>query len=62
MQTKNTILDFTDQAIFIGLDVHKNSWKCTLCTDHLIMRTVSITAPFPDNLVTYLNKHFPGAN
>lgn len=62
MITKDNIIDFSGQTIFIGLDVHKRSWKSTFSTNHTIQKTVLIEKPFSENLAKYLHRHYPKAN
>jgi len=61
MNSKNTILDFTGQPLYIGLDVHKRTWTGTFCTNHTILQTVTFKIPLVENLVLYLEKLFPNA-
>lgn len=60
MQGQNNKLEFNGQKIYVGLDVHLKSWKVTVMTDNLIIKTFSQT-PSPDALYQYLNINFPGA-
>ncbi|NND08881.1 MAG: transposase [Saprospiraceae bacterium] len=55
-------LDFSGQDIYCGLDVHKRSWRMTACTDHAVVKTVSIENPFVKHIKTYLEKKFPGGS
>ena len=58
MNSKNTTLDFSGQPIYIGLDVHKKSWKATICTAHSVQRAFIIENPFVNNLVKHLHCRF----
>jgi len=58
---KSNTLDFTGQTIFIGLDVHKTSWKATFSTAHTVQNTVLFSKPFVNNLSNYVNRLFPKA-
>lgn len=60
MQGQNNKLNFNGQNIYVGFDVHLKSWKVTVMTDNLIIKTFSQT-PSPDALYQYLNNNFPGA-
>ena len=60
MNTKDRKLDYSDQDIFCGIDVHKKSWKMTVSTVHTIGKTVSMERPFVENVLGYLEKNFPG--
>jgi transposase len=60
MQTQKNKLDFKDQNIYIGLDVHKNSWKVTVMAEKIVYKTFS-QDPNPEVLYQYLQNNFPGA-
>ena len=53
-------LDFGGQEIYVGMDVHKNSWSISIFTEHLEHKTFS-QPPDVSVLVNYLNRNFPGA-
>lgn len=53
-------LDFSDQEIFIGVDVHKKSWTVSIYTSQFEHKTYR-QDPDPDVLIRYLHRHFPGA-
>lgn len=59
MQTKGKNLDFTGQPIYVGIDVHKNSWKASIYSSHTFQKTFILQRPFVDNLVKYLNTKYP---
>jgi transposase len=61
MQTQVTKDLFTDQSFYVGIDVHKKSWKVTILNDKYEHKTMSQN-PNPYLLATYLKKHFPGGN
>ena len=58
MQNKNTEVDFSNQKFYIGLDVHKKSWKITVRTNQMELKTLSMN-PQPEELVKYLQKNYP---
>lgn len=58
MQPQIKKLDFTDQCIYAGIDVHKNSWKVSIYSEELYHKTIS-QPPDPLVLHSYLEKHFP---
>lgn len=60
MQEQVNQLNFNGENIYVGFDVHLKSWKVTVMTDKLTIKTFS-QAPSPDVLYQYLNKNFPGA-
>jgi len=54
-------LDFTDQPIYIGLDVHKKSWSVSIHSALCEHKTFT-QPPEVDLLVNYLRRNFPGAS
>jgi transposase len=59
MQTQSNKLDFRNQNLYIGLDVHLKSWTVTIMSDSLNFKTFSQPAK-PEVLSDYLKKNFPG--
>jgi len=59
-QTETTALNFSDQAIYVGLDVHHRSWKVAIYTERYEHKVFS-QDPSVAQLVRYLHQHFPGA-
>jgi transposase len=55
-----TQLDFTGQAIYVGLDIHKKNWTVSIFTEHHEHKTYSQN-PDPEILANYLHRNFPGA-
>jgi transposase len=53
--TQNT----TDQKLFIGIDIHKRSWKIHTSTDLFDGKTLSVP-PSALALKKYVDKHYPG--
>lgn len=60
MQTQSNKIDFKGQDIFVGFDVHQKSWKVTVMTEQLILKTFS-QDPRPELLHQYLIRNFPNA-
>ena len=56
-----TQLNFQGKKINIGFDVHLKSWKVTIMTNDLVLKTFT-QPPNPLTLVQYLKKNYPGAN
>lgn len=52
-------LDFTDQCIYVGLDVHKKNWKVAIYHDYGFYKSFS-QDPDPKILMQYLRRTFPG--
>jgi transposase len=59
--SKTKVLDFTGQTIFIGLDVHSQSWSVTLQSEEFELKTYS-QPPKPSVLINYLKDNYPGAS
>jgi transposase len=53
-------LDFSGQAIYVGLDVHKKSWSVSIFSEQCEHKTFT-QPPETDKLVHYLKRNFPGA-
>ncbi len=54
-------LSFAGQSFYVGIDVHKKSWKVSIYGDHYEHRTFSQN-PSADELVRYLSRQFPGGD
>jgi transposase len=59
MRKKNNQLDFTNQIIFVGIDVHKKQWSVTINTGSQQIKTFSMN-PDPKELIKYLRRNYPG--
>ena len=59
-QVVNKILDFINQIIYVGIDVHKKSWKVTIYFQGMELHTFSMN-PSPEELVKHLEKNYPNA-
>jgi len=44
--------------LFIGMDIHKNSWKLHFCTD-LTIGSGKTFPPKPEDLCRYVQKYYP---
>lgn len=58
MLTQSNKNDFNGQPIYVGLDVHLKSWKVTVMTEKLTIKTFS-QDPRPELLHQYLVRNFP---
>ncbi len=56
--TVNSKLSFENTEIFVGLDVHKKSWKVTIRFNDIEMKAFSMN-PDPVALKTHLDKNYP---
>ncbi len=54
-------LDFSNQNVYVGFDVHLKDWKVSVMVDDIHHKTFS-QPPSPEVLVNYLQKNFPSAN
>ena len=52
--------NFTGQTIFVGMDVHKNSWNLGIHLNAQFIRNVH-QKPNPSVMSNYLKQHYPGA-
>ena len=59
MDIQNNKLDFSNQNIYVGFDVHLKSWKVTVLTEKVTVKTFS-QDPNPELLHQYLVRNFPG--
>lgn len=60
METQINKTNSDDQHIYVGFDVHLKSWKVTVLTEELTIKTFS-QDPSPELLHKYLVRNFPGA-
>lgn len=60
MSSKDSKLNFNNQHIYIGLDVHKTSLQVTLRSGNIVLKTFRME-PSVEELVKYLHKDYPGA-
>lgn len=61
MKAQVNEIDYNGQNIYVGFDVHLNSWKVSIMTDRMKLKPFS-QDPKPEILVNYLKKNFPGGN
>jgi len=55
---KSTKLNFSNQNIYVGIDVHKKSWDVTIILNGMKVKKFSMN-PNPQELYNYLVKHYP---
>ena len=56
---KNKKLDFSNQIIYVGIDVHKKFWYVTIIMHGMKIEKLSID-PSPEVLHNYLVSRYPG--
>ena len=54
-------LDFSGQTIFVGIDVHKKSWRVSLRSQHVELKTFSQN-PSAGELCSHLKREYPRAD
>ena len=59
MSSENKKLDFNNQQFYLGMDVHKKSWKVTIRTGGSVLKTYSMN-PSPQELSKYMHEKYPG--
>jgi transposase len=59
MEAQVKKIDFKDQNIYAGFDVHLKSWKVTVMAEDIVYKTFT-QPPRPEVLFNYLKEHFPG--
>lgn len=52
--------DFSNQIVYVGIDVHKTKWVVTLRMGHMELKTFSME-PKVEVLVNHLKNNYPGA-
>jgi len=50
--------DFTDQNLYVGIDVHHKSWAVSIYSDEFELKTFS-QQPDVDQLISHLQTHYP---
>ena len=51
---------FKGQEFFVGIDVHKRSWKVTIRSQGLELQTFSMGSPSPAEVAKHLRRRYPG--
>lgn len=59
MPTQRNELNFKDEKIYVGIDVHLKKWSVSIFTQHIHHKTFS-QEPCAEKLVDYLKRNFPG--
>ena len=52
--------NFEGQTVFIGMDIHKNSWNLGIYLGDMFVKNIH-QKPNPHIMAQYLNQHYPGA-
>ncbi len=61
MTIKGKKIDFSNQELFIGIDVHKKCWTVTLRIPSTVLKTYSMR-PSSKELKHRMEKHYPHGN
>lgn len=59
-QIKHKEISFSNQQIFVGIDVHKRQWNVSIRSNGLLLKNFSMN-PEPEQLHKYLTSHYPEA-
>lgn len=59
MEQAHKMVDYSNQTISVGIDVHLTSWYITVYFDRLYIKSFR-QDPCPDKLYSYLARNFPG--
>ncbi len=60
MRRKDSKLDFTGQAIYVGIDVHLKSWSVEVLSEHSVLKKFRQN-PEPEALHKFLTTNYPNA-
>lgn len=60
MKKQHNKLEFINQKLFVGIDVHKKKWVVSLRMNHMELKTFSME-PSSDQLITHLLNNYPKA-
>lgn len=60
MPLQRKALNFTGKNIYIGMDVHKNSFRLSVLSDVAVLKNFTSPAN-PEAVVSYLHRNYPGA-
>lgn len=60
MSTTKRGLDFSNEVLYVGVDVHRRQWTVSLRMNGLELKTFSMN-PSPEELERYLQRNYPGA-
>ena len=60
MRTQDHQINFVGHPIFIGLDVHKNSWQVTILPQGVVHKTFHMAPGSPVKLKEHLQQYYPG--
>jgi len=55
---KNTKVDFSNQTLYIGIDVHKKHWTVSIFSENIECKTFT-QPPDSEKLVKHLHRHYP---
>lgn len=55
------LVDYNDQKLFIGIDVHKKRWQLAVLCQGIVLSNISLAAS-AEAVIAYLHKHYPCAD
>lgn len=59
MKRKDNVIDFSNQAFYIGIDVHKRQWHVSIRNNNISVVT-KVMEPSVEKLAKYLKNRYPG--
>jgi len=59
MSTQIREISFSGHQIYVGLDVHKKSWRVSILVDDVVQKTFHMSPGRPDELKAHLSRHYP---
>lgn len=59
MSTQFREISFRGHQIYVGLDVHKNSWQVSIALKEVIQKTFHMSPGSPQELKGYLDRNYP---
>lgn len=62
MDTQGRNFDFQNQSIYVGIDVHRKSWRVTVLLGDYVQKTINLSPPGVKPLTDYLFTHYPNGN
>lgn len=62
MDTQGRNFDFREQSIYVGIDVHRKSWRVTILLGDYVQKTINLSPPGVKPLADYLLTHYPNGD
>ena len=62
MNKQRNTLNFKGENIYVGIDVHLESWTVAILTDEIELKAFHLSPPSVESMVEYLHRNYPGGN